>query len=420
MKKLSLLLFASFIIFTSVSAKEKTVIGSWLLTKVMENGNVEELYSQVTFKEDGYATWDGRVFGKWEQNKKLFTIESKMIKEFSAKWEISKFENDELILEKPSTKLFFIRLDKDKMEEANRNCGLEGRWKIEKSVQELDNKEYNDEEREEEFKSEKTIIFTLPDKIKILGKFDGGTSSASGTWMYNKAESSLIIMMRDENIGGVNKVLKLTNNELILENNTGTIRAVKVETENIKIERLGFTEEDFFDENGDSKYYEDIDKLPWNDYYQMIESLEKVVELVYNYSIKLKGTEFFDTKEIVAKVNASLDDELIDINNIFENGDSYSFSENQEYNENPFDNYNRLYPIEGKNYSFRVAGNEKITTKAGTFDCTIIDACGRFEKTSRIWMINDKPGIFAKLIEEEPGSFDDDFTYKIFELTEIK
>lgn len=420
MKKLSLLLFASFIIFTSVSAKEKTVIGSWLLTKVMENGNVEELYSQVTFKEDGYATWDGRVFGKWEQNKKLFTIESKMIKEFSAKWEISKFENDELILEKPSTKLFFIRLDKDKMEEANRNCGLEGRWKIEKSVQELDNKEYNDEEREEEFKSEKTIIFTLPDKIKILGKFDGGTSSASGTWMYNKAESSLIIMMRDENIGGVNKVLKLTNNELILENNTGTIRAVKVETENIKIERLGFTEEDFFDENGDSKYYEDIDKLPWNDYYQMIESLEKVVELVYNYSIKLKGTEFFDTKEIVAKVNASLDDELIDINNIFENGDSYSFSENQEYNENPFDNYNRLYPIEGKNYSFRVAGNEKITTKAGTFDCTIIDACGRFEKTSRIWMINDKPGIFAKLIEEEPGSFDDDFTYKIFELKEIK
>ncbi len=410
MKRISLLLLAFLIISTSISAKEKSAKGSWLLTKIVDKGEVHEPYVQVTFKDDGYATWSGRVFGKWEQDKKAFTIESKMIEEFSAKWEISKFKNGELILTKPDTKLVFVRFDKAKMEEENKNSGLEGMWKVnetilkaseenieeavEEAVEEPNKEEYTDEEWEEEYyKSEKTIIFTLPDEIKILTKFNGGTESESGTWMYNNTEKSLILVIRSKD----EPVYKI----------------------DIKIVRLGFTEEDFFDENGDYLYQNEEEKLPRMDFYEILESLEKVEKLVYNCSIKLRGTELFDTKEVVAKVNATFDEEIIDINNIFENDDRYSHSEYQDYSENRFDDNNLLYPLGDQYYSFRVAGQEEITTPAGTFDCTVVEACGHFNKIYRIWMINDNPLIFAKFIEEEPGTFDENFIYKVFVLIEI-
>ena len=443
MKKLSILLFALLVISTSISAKKKSALGSWLLVKIEEKGEIMQPYAEITFKDDGYAIWDGRVFGTWEQSKKNFTLESKMIKELSAEWKISKFKDGELVLTKPDTKLFFIIFDKAKIEEDNKNSGLEGVWKVdevimkateeaieeaveeitegavEEATEENGSEEYSDVELEDrDNETKKTLIFSLPDTYKRLEEFNGGTSSESGTWMYNKTKSSLVLI--DGRNAQKFELVKLTEKELIIDNNKETMVATKIELGNLKIIRLGFTEEDFFDENGDYLYNDDSEKLPWNDTYKTMDFLENVKALVYNYSIKLRDIELFDTKEIVAKVSSSTEKMTIDINNIFENGDSYTFSANDEYYENSFYDNNRLYPLDGNYYSFRVTGQEKITTAAGTFDCTVIDACGHSEKTYRIWMINDKPGIFAKVIEERPDSFDENFTYKVYELIEIK
>jgi hypothetical protein len=48
--------------------------------------------------------------------------------------------------------------------------------------------------------------------------------------------------------------------------------------------RLNFTIDDFFDENGDYKYYDDEENLPWQDLSEMVTSLTKVKQLVYLFS----------------------------------------------------------------------------------------------------------------------------------------
>ncbi len=451
MKQITLLFIALLMISTSISAKEKSVIGSWLLTTVEEKGKTEEVYSEITFKDDGYAEWEGRVFGKWEHNKKSFTIESEMIKEIAAEWKVSKFKNGELVLTKPGSKLSFIRLDKTKIEEDNKNSGLEGMWKVEEVVlkaseeaieeaveeiteeaveevteeatEDTGNEEYSEDEWEDsDSETDKTLFFNLPNIYKGLENFSGGSSSSSGTWIYNEAKKSLIIMTRDYSLNGLNKVVKLTDTELVLENKQNIVTAKKVKLQNIEIVRLGFTEKDFFDENGDYKYYDDEEKLPWTDPYEMMEFLKNVKELTYNYSLKIKDTESFDTKEITATVTVNAEEELIKINDIFSNHDMYSHSSEKEYPDNYFNfsNDNRLFPLSGQHHNYRIAGKEKITTPAGTFDCTIIDVCGSFDQIFRIWMINDKPGIFAKFIAENPDNFNEDFVYKFYELIKIK
>ena len=55
----------------------------------------------------------------------------------------------------------------------------------------------------------------------------------------------------------------------------------------------------------------------------------------------------------------------------------------------------------------------------GSFECTIVEGFGRFDNKIKYWMINSKPGVFAKIIivkDEDPP-----FGYSnIYMLKEIK
>ncbi|MCF6357375.1 MAG: DUF3108 domain-containing protein, partial [Draconibacterium sp.] len=73
-----------------------------------------------------------------------------------------------------------------------------------------------------------------------------------------------------------------------------------------------------------------------------------------------------------------------------------------------------LFPFESETY--RIVGKEEIKTPAGTFNCTAIEAIGDFDESLKIWMINDKPGIIAKVIKDKSGTFGH---FIVFELSEI-
>jgi hypothetical protein len=440
MRRIYVLLLVLLAVSAGLSAKETSVVGSWLLTKVEEKGKTEEVYAQIVFKDDGYAEWEGRVFGKWTRNKKTFTIESEMIKEIAAEWKISTLNDGELILTKSGSKLNFVKFDKAKIEEANKNSGLEGIWKVDEIIYSGNNevaeeavKEPVEEETEEaveesavengaeewedtEDNVEKSFIFSLPNNIKILEVFGGGTSTGSGTWMYNDSDKSLIVIARDENLRGKSKVVKLTEKELVIENKMGTVMATKVEQKNIKIERLEFTESDFYDENGDYKYGGDVEKLPWEDYYLVLESLKDIKQLTYDFSTLVdEDAGGFDTKTLTANIVVNMDEETIEFDDVFKGTDRTSISEDEEMPIVEADPDNSLFPFEDN--SFRVAGEEAITTPAGTFNCTAVETTGHFDEVIKFWMINDKPGVIAKVILDEPGHFGH---YKVFELTEIK
>ena len=68
-------------------------------------------------------------------------------------------------------------------------------------------------------------------------------------------------------------------------------------------------------------------------------------------------------------------------------------------------------------WPYRIAGVEKVTVPAGIFDCTVIEAMDG-DKKLKYWMINDMPGIYAKIIQEEIDPFDN-LEYSVQELEKI-
>lgn len=79
--------------------------------------------------------------------------------------------------------------------------------------------------------------------------------------------------------------------------------------------------------------------------------------------------------------------------------------------------YNNFFP-EKELDTYRITGTEKITVPAGSFTCTVVEGFLDEEKY-KYWMINEKPGIYAKVITEGLD-WRNKLSYTIRELEEIK
>ena len=78
---------------------------------------------------------------------------------------------------------------------------------------------------------------------------------------------------------------------------------------------------------------------------------------------------------------------------------------------------NLFYPLEIE-YNYRVTGEEEITVAAGTFKCKVVEAIGGYGDTkAKLYLIEDQPGIYAKIIIETKGH--DTVEHSKFELTSI-
>jgi len=51
------------------------------------------------------------------------------------------------------------------------------------------------------------------------------------------------------------------------------------------------------------------------------------------------------------------------------------------------------------NSEIKVIGQEKISVTAGSFDCVVAEIKGFFGKKQKVWMIKNKPGVHAKVIQ---------------------
>lgn len=246
-----------------------------------------------------------------------------------------------------------------------------------------------------------------------------------GTWKFN--EKQQVITMNsslDDDFNGKAKLLKISEMELVYEKDKATLYFKKILMRNEVLEvegeavsdliRLKFTEADFFNEDGDYKYYEDEAKLPWQDKIEMLMSLVNVTQLVYKVSTLEEETGSFESKLLKADVHSSPSEQSLSIDFIFNGYDRCNLPEDADLPPNT-EYTNLLYPEEEN--SFRVSGAEQITTSAGTFDCTVVEVVGRFETCKKLWMINDKPGTYAKIISDKPGLFGQ---YSVYELQEIK
>ena len=262
---------------------------------------------------------------------------------------------------------------------------------------------------------ESAVIFDENGVLK-LGFFNMEEITEVGTWKYDKNQNSILMSSTvDKNMNGKAELIKVTEDELQYKKEDIVYSLVKYVKSREPGAMLDFSEADFFTEDGDYKYEGEEEKLPWKDPSEMLTSLVNVKHLVYNCSKLNEETESFEDKTLTADVVANPDEMSLSIDYIFYGFDRYNLPEDTELPPNT-QYVNLLYPeVE---FNFRIVDAEEISTEAGTFECTVIEAAQE-EIQKKLWMINDKPGVYAKIIIEKPGRFGA-YSLQIFELTEIK
>ncbi|MCF8346556.1 MAG: hypothetical protein K9G38_05040 [Bacteroidales bacterium] len=259
------------------------------------------------------------------------------------------------------------------------------------------------------------IIFEENNILK-LGFFNMEEIIEAGTWEYDKKQKSIVMISTvEKTMNGKAELIKVTEDELQYKKDDVIYSLVKYVEDEVSGAMLDFSETDFFTEDGGYKYEGEEEKLPWKDPSEMLMSLVNVKHLVYNYSKLNEGTESFEDNTLSADVAANAEEMSLIIDYIFYGFDRYDLPEDRELPPNT-EYMHPMYPeVE---FNFRIVDAEEITTNAGTFLCTVIEAAQE-EIQKKLWMINDKPGIYAKIIIEKPGMYGA-YSLEIFELNEIQ
>ncbi len=398
MQKTITLLITLFFAAT-LTAGKTNILGNWIITKVESKNDVSHPYQTLAFMQDGTLKIMGIPVGTWELKAEKLYLKTNVFEKKNENYDVTAKGNDNLILSNKEKTMYLQKMDKTTVAENNKKSGLAGKWKI--------NGDYPEMIR--------IFDFVLPDSLTVVENEPGVTSSYIGSWVYNPNDKSLILMMMGTEMRGKYNMEKI-DDELILKNEKFTLKGKPVNVSATEIKHLNFTEEDFYDADGNYKYDADEEKLPWQEPYSIIENLIQVEELVYRYSDFLPEVNVPKQKILKARVTSNPDNVELCVDYIFDGYDNENLPEDTQLTPNCYtqDSYNKLFPFKGDTY--RVAGTEQITTPAGTFNCTVIDVAGDFDAVSRLWLINDMPGIIAKIIREKKDDFG---YYKIFELEKI-
>ncbi len=387
MKKTKSLLFALLIVNVGLSAKDISITGEWLLTKVEMGDKTEEVYQVVKFKDDGYAEMQGSVFGSYnyDAKAKTLTIESEMIKEFAGKWKVLKSKKKEMILESEKSRIYFVEYDQEKINLDNEKSGFLGVWKM----------NYDD--------ADNYFSFNSPDKLKIITVTPGSYSTGSGTWMYDSNDQTLLMVIRGP-LKGRNKVKNITESAFVLEKNGQEYSALKIDQNAKNREKPDFTPDDIYetmDKNEPNTLIENV-KFSWNNPDAKISYLKNVKALHYIHSSLLKGLDSFIDEEVTANVSFDEDNYQINMDEVFD-----GISEAESEPDNVF------FPVKFLN-DYRVTGEKEITVPAGTFKCVVIEAVDSFDARYRLYMIKNRPGVYAKIILSK-----DDFGEEVFDKYEL-
>jgi len=370
-----------------LQAQKTFVEGEWILEHITQNNESKSIYQILKFESSGELLIQDNPFGTWtsDQKNNTLTIDAKKI---GGVYKITALEEQEMELFLDGKSLYFTKIDRPKIIADNKNSSLLGVWKFQ-------SQEYLQE----------LVEFKEPDDLFHIEMDDSYKGKHSGMWFYKPNTKELIIIGQIGNISGLNTVLSISDNEILLQNKGNELILKKAKQ--VTIERLDFHEEDF--------QYEDENGLPWKDYYKMLEANSKLNQLVYQYDVLEENTSTFETKLLTANISVSINDEKISIDNIFNGYDRSSLYEDQEFPENTYTTFKPLYPCTADTY--RVVGEEEVLVPAGTFQCTVVEAFGSFGTLFKVYMIKDKPGIIAKLISDDPDEFGH---YAIYQLKEIK
>ncbi len=373
------------------------IVGKWLMIEAEKGGKVQQPYVLTEFKKDGTLQLMGVAAGKWEPGAKEneVSMQSKFSRDFNGTAKILKLTPEKLILTTNDTKYTYSRVDSRAIAGANQKSGLAGRWK-------LSGTDYTNA----------FLQFSLPDSFLLIQVNPGETDRSSGSWIFNPKEHTIIFMGFSHLLRGKIPIVLSGTNAFQLTLADRSLKAERLQPSETKIEFLHFKEEDFPEEEPEGM----AAKLPWQDFDKMVQVLGKIQSLQYSYG---KLVEAFNTlshtNSILSKIRVDAQKPRVEFTNLSVSGtDTSQFS--QRVKGNLQEAYNNFFPRE-EPYPYRVSGVEKITVPAGTFTCTVIEGIDG-EKKVKYWMINDLPGVYAKIIREKTDPFGE-LDYSLSELEKI-
>ena len=386
------------LLLTSLSLfSQDKIAGLWLLTRAETPNGTQTPYITTQLSPGGKLSVMDIEMGTWKYDKgnRTLRFHSEMqSKSMQGPFTVEKADDSEMILSQKGIRLIYKRLDTGKVAEDNRRSPLPGSWDI----------------RDPEATT--VMRFTLPDAFAYATTAGGVTDTYNGTWLYDPATSEVILMSVNSDLRGKHPVtVRGDSITLVLEG--GAVLKGKRENEKNKEEpeHLSFKYEDFPEESSEEGL-----PVSWKETEEMAETLAPLKMLVYRY-----GSWNPELKKMVltyrlARLQVDRDKPSIRFTYLsVDHGDTTQVKE--RYKGGLTGMYNLFFP-ENEPGPFRVTGTEEISVPAGTYKCTVVEG---FDGDTRIkyWMINDKPGIYARIIREETDPFGKT-SYILEELEEIR
>lgn len=393
MKKL-LLAFTLVLMASGVFAQKQKIIGSWMMTKAETNNGVKEPYFITDFNADGTMVVMGMPVGTWkyDKQKKAIVASSKVDKDFNGESKIEKLTKKEMVVLKDGNKFYYSKVNMDDVAANNSKSNLVGLWSAQ------------DEEYGNVF-----LRFTAPDTLVIVTTGDGSVETNRATWIYYPKDNTLVVMGFSHLLRGKVNIKALTDNKLVLDKKGKLISASKVDENATKIEKLDFVYDDFPEEYGND------DQLPWRDFELMVDYLNGVKKIVYRHGSLLANVNAFEYSTYYSEIKVDEEKPSVNFTNFsMENGTASQYSEKQKGGLSGM--YNYFFPLEELS-PFRIAGKETVTVPAGTFKCTVVEGLDGDTKV-KLWMIDDKPGVYAKKIRQ--GDNFGTMSYEVDELESIE
>ena len=390
-----LFIFVLMLSVFSLRAQSADVSGKWLLSQAEIKGRTVNPFQIMEFRKDGKLIMMDMEMGTWKRNPnaKQIILKSDRDKDFNGAMTIAKLTAERMILKKGKDVYTYSRVDPERIKRDNEKSALAGLWS-------LTGTEYPCA----------FLKLDLPQDFALVQVAFGETDRASGSWIFSPKDQAIIFVGFSHLLHGKVKLADLKKDEFSIQLTDRTLQAKKVKP--APIERLTFEEDDFPEEPDEQSQA----RLPWKDFDGMVQFLSNIKAVRYRVGQLLpKLNVLAYPTEHLAKVQADVQKPSVRFTNLsVSEGNASQYSE-KVLNSMSGDEFH-FFPLEDF-WQYRVVGSEKLTVPAGTFDCTVVEAVDG-DKKFKLWMINDKPGIYAKIIREETDPFGN-VNYSIEELDDV-
>lgn len=390
------LFITAFLFFINTNAQKASIVKEWIFIQEIIDDETNDIYKIVNFNADKNFVFSGRIIGTWDYSKKNhIIILGERLGEMGGEWKIADLSKSELVLKKENAKMVFYDANFDKLSINNKKSNFQGIWKI------IDNS-----------KTPSFVKFELPYNF-ITGNTIG---SKSGKWYFDKDNNSIIMFTSVRKWNGKMECKIINDSIMVLASTRKEIKIQKVNNTAKNIQFLEFVEENdtSYSKFKSSYYYEQNNSFNfnWENTEAKIEFLKTVDRLTYNKSVLIPDFEVFDKSEISSNVEFEEDKYQISISQLF------TFS-NKDYTANKLERENIYYPLSRPN-KYKEKKDTILTTLAGSFECKVFDVVYDNGNTiARLYMIKDKPGIYARIIMYGRNNHTDNKKYLIFELSDI-